>query len=87
MVWEEAVQGAGAEMRVASCRGASAGGSVKKSDHGREVVVAPILTKNDKPLGSLAGAIAVGERLLQRERPAFWKAEDRKGGVQLDQTL
>ena len=87
MVWEEAVQGAGAEMRVASCQDASAGGLVKKRSCKRELVVAPVLTKNDEPLGSLAGAFAVGERLLQRERPAFWKAEDRKGGVHLDQTL
>lgn len=87
VVWEEVVQGAGAEKRVASCQDASAAGLVKKSNCSREVVASPVLTKNDKPLGFLARAFAVGERLLQRERPAFWKAEDRKGGVHLDQTL
>lgn len=44
--------------------------------------MAPVLTSTDK-----ARAFAVGERFLQRERPAFWKAEDRKGGVHLDQAL
>lgn len=86
-MWEDAVQGAGAEMRGASCQDASAGGLVRKKNRRREVVEAPVLTKNDKALGSLAGAFAVGGRLLQRERPAFWKAEDRKGGVHLDPTL
>jgi len=87
VVWEEAVWGAGAEMRVAGCQDASAGGSVKKSSCRREAVVAPVLTKTGKPSCSLHRAFAVGERLLQRETPAFWKAEDRKGGVHLDQTL
>lgn len=61
-------QGAGAERRVASCQDASAGGLVKKSSCRSKVVVAPVLTKNDKLLGSLAGAFAVGERFLQGEK-------------------
>lgn len=65
--WGEAVWGAGAG-RVASRQGASAGGSGKKSSCRSEVVVAPVLTKNDKPWGSLAEAFAVGERLLQGEK-------------------
>lgn len=49
-----------------------------------EAAVAPVPTKHIKPLGSPASA--VGERLLQRESPSFWKEKDRKGGVQLEQT-
>lgn len=60
---------------------------LEKRGHRRELVVAPVLTSTDKALGSPARAFAVGERLLQRERPAFWKAEDRKGGVHLEQAL
>lgn len=46
MVWEDAVEGARAEMKVASCcQDASAGGLVKKSNRRREVVMAPVLPK------------------------------------------
>lgn len=48
--WEEAMQGAGAET---SCQDASAGGLLEKSNCRRGVVVASVLTKNDKPSGSL----------------------------------
>lgn len=70
-------------MTVTSCQEASAAGWVEKSNG--KAVVAPAPTKNYKPWGS--PAFAVGERLFQRESPSLWKAKDRKGGAQLDQTL
>lgn len=66
------MQGAGAET---SCWDASAGGWLKKSNRRRGVVVAPVLTKKDKPSGSRTRAFAVGERIL----PSFLEGRAQEG--------